>query len=106
MANGTMMKTALTIPYPTAVPKLSVLCGTPLKWRKIATAKFCTPLTKPTCWTAPACGEKVVNEIAADYPEVEVHHMYVDNAAMQLVVNPTQFDVIVTENMFGDIFKR
>lgn len=46
---------------------------------------------------------KVVNEIAIEYPEVEVHHMYVDNAAMQLVVNPTQFDVIVTENMFGDI---
>ena len=46
---------------------------------------------------------KVVNEIAAEYPEVELHHMYVDNAAMQLIVNPTQFDVIVTENMFGDI---
>lgn len=46
---------------------------------------------------------KVVNEVAQEYPEVEVHHMYVDNAAMQLVVHPTQFDVIVTENMFGDI---
>ena len=37
---------------------------------------------------------KVVKEIAAEYPEVELHHMYVDNAAMQLIVNPTQFDVI------------
>ncbi len=46
---------------------------------------------------------KVVNEIAAEYPEVELHHLYVDNAAMQLIVNPAQFDVIVTENMFGDI---
>lgn len=38
-----------------------------------------------------------------EYPEVEVEHMYVDNAAMQLVVNPRQFDVILTENTFGDI---
>lgn len=45
----------------------------------------------------------VVNEIAADYPDVEVSHMYVDNAAMQLVRAPKQFDVIVTDNMFGDI---
>lgn len=44
-----------------------------------------------------------VNEIAKDYPEVEVSHMYVDNCAMQLVRNPKQFDVIVTSNMFGDI---
>ena len=46
---------------------------------------------------------KVVTEVASDYPEVELNHMYVDNAAMQLVKNPMQFDVIVTENMFGDI---
>ena len=45
----------------------------------------------------------VVNEVAADYPEIEVTHMYVDNAAMQLVRAPKQFDVIVTGNMFGDI---
>ncbi|HQA18819.1 MAG TPA: 3-isopropylmalate dehydrogenase [Novosphingobium sp.] len=45
----------------------------------------------------------VVSEVAADYPEVELTHMYVDNAAMQLVRNPGQFDVIVTGNMFGDI---
>jgi len=46
---------------------------------------------------------EVVNEVAKDYPEVEVSHMYVDNAAMQLVRAPKQFDVIVTGNMFGDI---
>ena len=46
---------------------------------------------------------KIVEEIAKDYPEVEVSHMYVDNAAMQLISNPGQFDVILTENMFGDI---
>lgn len=46
---------------------------------------------------------KVVNEVAKDYPDVELEHMLVDNCAMQLVKNPRQFDVILTENMFGDI---
>lgn len=46
---------------------------------------------------------KVVNEVAEDYPDVELTHMYVDNAAMQMVMEPTQFDIILTENMFGDI---
>ncbi len=46
---------------------------------------------------------KIVNEVAADYPEVELEHMLVDNSAMQLVKDPAQFDVMVTENMFGDI---
>ncbi len=46
---------------------------------------------------------EVVLEVAKDYPEVEVSHMYVDNAAMQLVKWPKQFDVIVTGNIFGDI---
>lgn len=46
---------------------------------------------------------EVVNEVAVDYPDVEISHMYVDNAAMQLVRAPKQFDVIVTGNMFGDI---
>ncbi|MDK2801053.1 MAG: 3-isopropylmalate dehydrogenase [Clostridiales bacterium] len=46
---------------------------------------------------------EVIEKVAKEYPEVEVNHMYVDNAAMQLVKNPKQFDVIVTGNMFGDI---
>ena len=46
---------------------------------------------------------KIVHEIAAEYPDVQVCDMLVDNAAMQLVRNPSQFDVIVTSNMFGDI---
>ncbi len=46
---------------------------------------------------------KVVEEVASDYPDVELNHMYVDNAAMQIVRDPKQFDVIVTSNMFGDI---
>jgi len=45
----------------------------------------------------------VVGEVAADYPEVEVSHMYADNGGMQLVRNPKQFDVIVTDNLFGDM---
>ena len=46
---------------------------------------------------------ELVHEIAKDYPDVELIDMLVDNAAMQLIYNPSQFDVVVTENMFGDI---
>ena len=46
---------------------------------------------------------EIVSGLASDYPEIELQHMYVDNAAMQLVRDPKQFDVIVTTNMFGDI---
>lgn len=45
----------------------------------------------------------MVEQVAKDYPQVELSHMYVDNAAMQLVRAPKQFDVIVTDNLFGDI---
>lgn len=46
---------------------------------------------------------EVIQDMAKDYPDVELSHMYVDNAAMQLVRAPKQFDVMVTGNMFGDI---
>ena len=46
---------------------------------------------------------KIIHEVAADYPEIELSDMLVDNCAMQLVKDPEQFDVVVTENMFGDI---
>lgn len=46
---------------------------------------------------------QIFTEVGKDYPEVELSHMYVDNAAMQLVKNPKQFDVIATGNIFGDI---
>ncbi len=46
---------------------------------------------------------KVVQEIAGSYPDIAVDYMFVDNAAMQIIVNPKQFDVMLTENMFGDI---
>ena len=47
--------------------------------------------------------KKVMHELAAEYPDVELYAMLVDNCAMQIVKDPSQFDVIVTENMFGDI---
>jgi 3-isopropylmalate dehydrogenase len=53
-----------------------------------------------------ACSQlwrEVVSEVAKDYPDIELNHMYVDNCAMQLIRNPGQFDTIVTENTFGDI---
>lgn len=46
---------------------------------------------------------RTVTEVARDYPEVELNHIYVDNAAMQLVRDPSQFDVLICPNMFGDI---
>lgn len=47
--------------------------------------------------------KEIMNDVARDYPEVQLSHMYVDNAAMQLIRNPKQFDVMVTGNIFGDI---
>ena len=47
--------------------------------------------------------KEIFNEVAKEYPDVELSHMYVDNAAMQLVKNPKQFDVVATGNIFGDI---
>ena len=47
--------------------------------------------------------KKIMTQLAPEYPDVELSHMLVDNCAMQIVKNPAQFDVIVTENMFGDI---
>ena len=46
---------------------------------------------------------KVITELAAEYPDIELEHMLVDNCAMQLLLRPTAFDVVVTENLFGDI---
>ncbi|WP_298341915.1 3-isopropylmalate dehydrogenase [uncultured Algibacter sp.] len=49
---------------------------------------------------------RVVKEIAPQYPNVKVNYMYIDNAAMELIIKPRQFDVILTENMFGDILSE
>lgn len=65
--------------------------------KKVCSVEKSNVLETSRLWKA------VVQEVHADYPDVELSHMYVDNAAMQIATNPSQFDVIVTTNMFGDI---
>ncbi len=65
--------------------------------------KMLTSIDKANVLETSRLWRKIVHELAAEYPDVEVKDMLVDNAAMQLVRNPSQFDVIVTSNMFGDI---
>jgi len=68
-----------------------------LRGKKLCSVDKANVLASSQLWRA------VVMEVAAEYPDIELSHMYVDNAAMQLVRAPKQFDVIVTDNMFGDI---
>ncbi len=68
-----------------------------LRGRKLCSVDKANVLDTSMLW------REVVTAMAADYPDVVLSHMYVDNAAMQLLKNPKQFDVIVTGNMFGDI---
>lgn len=65
--------------------------------RKVASVDKSNVLECSQLW------RKVMVEVAAEFPDVELEHVLVDNCAMQLVLNPTRFDVVVTENMFGDI---
>lgn len=68
-----------------------------LRDKKVTSVDKANVLSSSKFWRGIVC------EVAKDYPEVELNHMYVDNAAMQIATNPSQFDVIVTSNMFGDI---
>ena len=65
--------------------------------KKLCSVDKCNVLETSQLW------REVVNEVAPEYPGVELSHMYVDNAAMQLLRDPKQFDVMVTGNLFGDI---
>ncbi len=71
--------------------------------RAEARSKRLTSVDKANVLATSVLWRKTVERLAADYPEVSVQHLYVDNAAMQLVLAPEQFDVILTSNMFGDI---
>ena len=91
---------------------INTLRYTETEIRRIARAAFKVALQrnkrlcsvdKENVLEATVLWREIVIEVAAEYPEVELEHMYVDNAAMQLVRRPKQFDVIVTTNMFGDI---
>jgi len=68
-----------------------------LRGKKLCSVDKANVLASSQLWRA------VVMEVSAEYPDIALSHMYVDNAAMQLVRAPKQFDVIVTDNMFGDI---
>ncbi|MBI1822901.1 MAG: 3-isopropylmalate dehydrogenase, partial [Nitrospirae bacterium] len=65
--------------------------------------KKVTSIDKANVLTTMVLWREVVTRIGKEYPDVTLNHLYVDNAAMQLVKNPRQFDVILADNMFGDI---
>lgn len=66
-------------------------------------AKKLTSVDKANVLQNGVLWRQTVNEVATQYPDVQLNHMYVDNAAMQLIKNPRGFDVVLTENLFGDI---
>ena len=65
--------------------------------------KKVTSIDKSNVLASSVLWREVVTEVAQDYPEVTLEHLYIDNATMQLIKNPAQFDVVLCSNMFGDI---
>ena len=97
--NGVMQATDTLVYNETEIRRVAVKAFETAMKRK----KKVTSVDKANVLDSSRLWRKVVEEVAEDYPEVQLSHMLVDNCAMQLVMNPGQFDVILTENMFGDI---
>ena len=97
--NGVMQATDTLIYNETEIRRVAVKAFETAMKRK----KKVTSVDKANVLDSSRLWRKVVAEVAADYPEVALENMLVDNCAMQLVMDPGQFDVILTENMFGDI---
>ena len=97
--NGLMQATDTLVYNETEIRRVAVKAFETAMKRK----KKVTSVDKANVLDSSRLWRKVVAEVAADYPEVALENMLVDNCAMQLVMNPGQFDVILTENMFGDI---
>ncbi len=97
--NGVMQATDTLVYNETEIRRVAVKAFETAMKRK----KKVTSVDKANVLDSSRLWRKVVSEVAADYPEVALENMLVDNCAMQLVMDPGQFDVILTENMFGDI---
>ena len=97
--NGVMQATDTLVYNETEIRRVAVKAFETAMKRK----KKRTSVDKANVLDSSRLWRKVVSEVAADYPEVALENMLVDNCAMQLVMDPGQFDVILTENMFGDI---
>jgi 3-isopropylmalate dehydrogenase len=99
LPDGTETATDTLVYNTTEIERIVRLAFTAAQGRR----KKLTSVDKANVLTSSQLWRETVTRLAADYPDVELTHMYVDNCAMQLVRHPAQFDVIVTENMFGDI---
>ena len=97
--NGVMQATDTLVYNETEIRRVAVKAFETAMKRK----KKVTSVDKANVLDSSRLWRKVVAEVAADYPEVALENMLVDNCAMQLVMDPGQFDVILTENMIGDI---
>ncbi len=97
--NGVMQATDTLVYNETEIRRVAVKAFETAMKRK----KKVTSVDKANVLDSSRLWRKEVAEVAADYPEVALENMLVDNCAMQLVMDPGQFDVILTENMFGDI---